>query len=324
MPVTATRLVAEPIVRPRMDGRMGGNINGPALLRMPDWATGRLGRYHLYFSDHVGRYIRLAYADALIGPWTMHEPGVLDIADSLFEPVDPPAPPEAERPTWAGMMKGEYLYAHIASPDVHVDPAKRRILMYFHGLLRNGDQKTRLAVSGDGLRFEVLEPLLGPPYFRAFMYGGCIYTIAWGGGIWRADAWEGPFERGPNLVPLAAKEGVGEGFRHGEVHRIGDNLHLFYSRMGDRPERILHVSVNLTPAWTEWTASPPATVLEPELDWEGAGLPLATSVMGAVDRRVRELRDPCVFEDPDGATYLLYCGAGESGIGLATLRGCSG
>ena len=321
MPVTATRVLVEPIIRPRMDGRMGDNINGPALIRMPDWAIGRRGRYHLYFSDHKGSYIRLAYADALTGPWAMHEPGVLDMADSRFEPVDPPEPPEAERPAWARKMKGGYLYAHIASPDVHVDPGKRRILMYFHGLLRNGDQKTRLAVSADGLTFEALEPLLGPPYFRAFAYQDYIYVITWGGEIWRARDWRGPFEAGPKLIPFAAKDGVGEGFRHGEVHRVGDILHVFYTRMGDHPERILHATVDLTRVWTEWAASPPVTVLEPELDWEGAKLPLATSVMGAVDGRVRELRDPCVFEDADGAIYLLYCGGGESGIGIAALAG---
>ena len=43
--------------------------------------------------------------------------------------------------------------------------------------------------------------------------------------------------------------------------------------------------------------------------------------MGAVDRRVRALRDPCVFQDDDGALYLLYCGGGESGIGIAALTG---
>ena len=45
------------------------------------------------------------------------------------------------------------------------------------------------------------------------------------------------------------------------------------------------------------------------------------TVMGAVDRPVHALRDPCVFEDADGKTYLLYCGAGESGIGIAALSG---
>ena len=37
--------------------------------------------------------------------------------------------------------------------------------------------------------------------------------------------------------------------------------------------------------------------------------------------RVRELRDPGVFEDAAGEKYLLYCGAGESGIGLAAISG---
>ena len=32
-----------------MDNRMGDNINGPTLIRMPDWAPG-FGKYHLYFS----------------------------------------------------------------------------------------------------------------------------------------------------------------------------------------------------------------------------------------------------------------------------------
>ena len=102
IPLTATRLLDHPIIRPNMDRRMGDNINGPALIRMPDWAQRRLGRYHLYFSDHKGKYIRLAYADALTGPWRMHEPGVLDVAQSLFEATDPPEPAPEHRPAWAG------------------------------------------------------------------------------------------------------------------------------------------------------------------------------------------------------------------------------
>ncbi len=321
MAVRATRLGRGPIIRPHMDARMGANINGPAIVATPDWAHERLGRYHLYFSAHKGTYIRLAYADAIGGPWTIHTPGVLDVRQSLFEAVDPPEPPPGERPAWAAKMKGGYLYAHIASPDVHLDHANRRILMYYHGLLANGDQQTRLAVSDDGLHFRPLEPLLGPPYFRAFHYEDHVYTITWGGQIWRAPNWEGPFEPGPKLVSYAAKDGIGEGFRHGEVHRSGDTLHLFYTRMGDRPERILHTRLELAGDWLSWRGGNATTVLEPELDWEGADLPLSTSVMGGVEERVRELRDPCVFVDADGSAYLLYCGAGESGIGIATLNG---
>ena len=321
MSLRVTRLGDGPIITPHMDGRMGDNINGPAILRMPDWAAGRLGTYHLYFSDHKGSYIRLAFADRLTGPWRLHGPGVLDIADSLFPASDPPEPPAAERPAWAKKMAGGYLYAHIASPDLHIDQEARLIRMYYHGLLPNGDQQTRLAVSRDGLAFEAKEPLLGPPYFRAFRFQDHIYTITWGGQLWRAADWEGPFEPGPQLVPFAVKEGIGAGFRHGELHRVGGTLHLLYSRMGDRPERILHSTVSLRGDWLGWTTRPPTTLLSPALPWEGADLPLETSVMGGVAGPVHGLRDPCVFEDADGKTYLLYCGAGESAIGLAALSG---
>ena len=193
-------------------------------------------------------------------------------------------------------MAGGYLYAHIASPDLHLDHEARLIRMYYHGLLPNGDQQTRLAVSRDGLAFEAKEPLLGPPYFRAFPFQGHIYTITWGGVLWRAADWDGPFEPGPQLVPFAVKEGIGEGFRHGEVHRVGDTLHLLYTRMGDRPERILHATVSLHGDWMGWTTAPPTTLLVPELPWEGADLPLEASVMGAVAGPAHALRDPCVFE----------------------------
>jgi hypothetical protein len=158
---TVERLTDAPIIFPHMDSRMGDNIGTPSLIRVPDWVENRLGRYYLYFSHHKGRYIRMAHADRPTGPWVMHEPGVLDIADSLFPAEDPPEPPEHLRPAWAAKMKGGYLYAHIASPDVHVRQADRTIAMYFHGLLPNGDQSTRLAVSRDGLSFEVLPPCWG-------------------------------------------------------------------------------------------------------------------------------------------------------------------
>jgi len=64
-----------PIIRPHMDDRMGANVQGPSLIRVPDWLPDPLGRYYLYFADHKGSYIRLAYADALEGPWRTHRPG---------------------------------------------------------------------------------------------------------------------------------------------------------------------------------------------------------------------------------------------------------
>jgi len=134
--VRIERLLDGPIIRPDMDASMGSNIAGPSLIRVPDWAEGALGRYYLYFADHRGTYIRLAWADALEGPWTTHEPGVLDLADSHFPTTCPPCAPPGS-------------YVHIASPDVHVVDERREIVMYIHGR-DAGRQVTRVAVSRDG------------------------------------------------------------------------------------------------------------------------------------------------------------------------------
>ena len=44
------------------------------------------------------------------------------------------------------------------------------------------------------------------------------------------------------------------------------------------------------------------------------------SMRGEISRLVRQLRDPCVYEE-DGRAYLLYSGGGESGIGIAEVAG---
>ena len=61
-------------------------------------------------------------------------------------------------------------------------------------------------------------------------------------------------------------------------------------------------------------------VLAPEHAWEGVGEPVEPSMRGEVNRLVRQLRDPCIHEE-GGRTYLLYCGGGESGIGIAEVLG---
>lgn len=90
------RLCDRPIIAPGMDARMGANIEGPSLIRVPPWLPDPLGRYYLYFADHKGDYIRLAYADDLAGPWTVHPPGALQLAESGLPTTSPPTPAEAQ------------------------------------------------------------------------------------------------------------------------------------------------------------------------------------------------------------------------------------
>lgn len=283
------RLPGNPIIRPHMDERMGDNINGPSLIRVPSWASGALGRYYLYFGHHDGGYIRLAFADELAGPWRMHAPGVLPLAASGFT-------------------------GHLASPDVHVDERERRIRLYFHGSNTptggGGEQTTRLALSPDGLRFEVLPETLGLPYWRVFAHAGWTYALGMPGQLYRSRDGISGFEAGPVLFTSA--------MRHSAVAVDGEMLSVYYTDVGDCPERILLATVDLRPPWTEWRPTAPATLLEPETAYEGAGLPLEPSRRGIVHGPVRQLRDPAIFHKA-GHSWLLYCVAGESGIAVAEL-----
>ena len=308
------RLRDEPIIRPRMDARMGSNINGPSLIRVPDWIEAPLGRYYLYFADHKGAYIRLACADRLTGPWRMHTPGTLTLEASHFatERADPAALSEATRREAAGAVEQDYLVPHIASPDVHVDHDRREIRMYYHGMLEDGEQRTRVAVSPDGIAFEARPEILGNSYFRVFRYEEWHYALVMPGEIRRSRDGLAGFESGPVLFRPE--------MRHAAVRRTGDALDVFWSRVGDAPERILHSRIRLDRDWTQWREEGARVVLEPERDWEGACLSVEPSVRGEINRVVRQLRDPCVYEE-DGRTYLLYCGGGESGIGISEVTG---
>ena len=309
MSLLARRIGDAPLIHPGMDGRMGSNINGPSLIAAPTWVARPLARYYLYFADHRGRYIRLALADRVEGPWRMHAPGCLDVAQSLFCAKRPSAP----GPAPAGVEPGEdWLYPHLASPDVHVDPVERRVRMYCHGLLPDGSQATRLAVSSDGLDFEVRPEVLGPSYFRAFRHGAWTYAHVFRNRLYRSADGLGGFQAGP--VPFDPAT------RHAALLVRGDLAHVFWTRIGEAPERILHATMALGGDWNDWQLSAPEELLRPERAWEGAGLPLEASLRGAVDAPVNQLRDPCPFE-ADGRLWLLYVIAGESGIALAELEG---
>ena len=93
---------------------------------------------------------------------------------------------------------------------------------------------------------------------------------------------------------------------------------MFWTRVGDVPERILVSEVDLSGPWTSWRAGPAQEVLRPQEAWEGADVPAEPSWRGAINRRVNQLRDPAVFEE-DGRTWLLYAVAGEAGIAIAEL-----
>jgi hypothetical protein len=103
----------------------------------------------------------------------------------------------------------------------------------------------------------------------------------------------------------------------------GNTLYVFWSRVGDTPERILCSTIDLSPKdWNEWKASEPIEILRPETAWEGADLPIEPSMRGESSSIVNQLRDPAIFQE-EGRTYLLYSCAGEQAIAIAEMIACA-
>ena len=281
------RFRSNPIIHPNMDDRMGDNINGSSLIRVPEWIPNALGRYYLYFAHHQGTYIRMAYADQLAGPWRVYTPGVFELSESFFN-------------------------NHMASPDVHVLDDRQEIRMYYHGcgMPTSPHQVTRLATSKDGLNFTAYPEILGSFYWRVFSWNEYWYALEMPGTFRRSKTGIANFEEGPHLFT--------PDMRHSAVLIHGDTLNVFYSNAHDCPERILWVSIDLDSDWHKWHGSTPKTLLTPETEYEGADCPVEPSERGSVHHRVHQLRDPCVFEE-EGKTFLLYSVAGEHGVAIAEL-----
>jgi len=294
------------------------NINGPSLIRVPDWAPNPLAPYYLYFADHKGARIELAYADALEGPWTIHPKGALALDQTPFLQSPPEVPPSVDpvplatrRAPGVPSPLDDCLIPHIASPEVIVDEATRTIRLYYHGLDAFAHQVTRVAVSTDGLHFEARPELLSPPYLRMFHHTSAWYGLAMPGGLFRSEDGLTNFEPGPVLFEPE--------MRHAGLWLRGDSLWVFWTRVGDAPERILLSTIGLRGDWMQWRDSSPIEVHRPTRPWEGADQPLEPSVRSSVDHPVNQLRDPFVFLDgPD--RYLVYAVAGESGLAIAGLE----
>ena len=279
------RFASNPIIHLGSGVGLEGNVNGPSLIQAPGWISRPLGRYYLYFAHHQGDHIRLAYSDSLEGPWRNYQPGTLRLEQS-------------------------YCYNHIASPDVHVDETNRQVRMYYHGWVGEEVQRTKVALSDDGIRFKARPDNLGEPYFRLFRWGDHFYALAMPGIFYRSKDGLTRFEEGPTLFTLD--------MRHSAVRVVGNEAEVYYTNAYDQPERILRSRIDLSRDWTQWTASEPEVVLEPEMKYEGVDLPQVPSARGAVMEPVRQLRDPAIYQVGE-SVYLLYSVAGEQGIAIAEL-----
>jgi hypothetical protein len=316
--VRITRLAGGPIIHQGLDASIGANIQGPSLIKVPSWVAKPLGKYYLYFADHKGRYIRLAYADDLAGPWQIHMPGSLQLADSHFLTEPPTVNAEQRAQIEANFaargveiahdLITEVTAPHIASPDVHIDEVNQRIVMYYHGLEALGRQVTRVATSTDGINFLADPRILGRTYFRAFQWRDMTYGLAMPGQVYRSLEPLGPFDQGPMLF--------NPNMRHSAVLVRADKLWVFWTQVGDAPEHIKVSTIELTEDWLDWRNSAGSEVLRPDFEWEGAAAALVPSIRSTAYGMVNQLRDPAIYVEGEDV-YLLYAVAGEAGIALA-------
>ena len=319
-PLWCQRFPENPLISVAASKSVGDNVNGPSVIRVPPWIEHTLGRYYMYFAHHKGTYIRLAYADSLNGPWNIYEPGVLNVGDTIFSRPQPDPP-------------NSLMYTHVASPEIFVDESNHRLVMYVHGMWTDGKrwpddpsaaskwtrdngyaQYTQTTVSRDGIHFETRPGVvLKTSYLRVFEWSGVHYGMARLGVLSRAQNLEGPFEPGPNPfdhTPYAGR------VRHVALLVKGDTLYVFFSAIGDAPERILLSTISLNGDWKTWKASPPVEVLTPREKYECPNLPVTPSRAGESDGPENALRDPALFRE-NGKLFLFYSVCGEQGIGGA-------
>ena len=106
-----TRLSSNPLITVNSSPTLGGNVNGPSVIRVPDWIEQPLGTYYMYFANHRGTSSVWPTPTRSAGPWTIYEPGVLHVKDTAF------FRPQPDLARLAGNN------THLASPEVFVDTA---------------------------------------------------------------------------------------------------------------------------------------------------------------------------------------------------------
>ena len=128
----------------------GGNINGPSIIRVPDWIpiSERVhpsAQYYVYFGNHRGDDIRMAWSDSLTGTWTLFNVsggsgplnndrawGVDGNNTGTQTPLHGVLTMVGNRIT--SLTNPDFLVSdHVASPEVIVDNVNQRLVMNVHG-----------------------------------------------------------------------------------------------------------------------------------------------------------------------------------------------
>jgi len=276
------------IITSKLFEKENDNIGTPCIIQVPDWIENKLGNLYMYFSNHDGTSIKLAYADSIEGPWAVVE----DVLN----------------------LKATPCKTHIASPEVVIDEASKELKMYYHGNFNTG-QGTLLATSKDGVAFtNTTKEMLCDFYLRIFTYNGTQYGIAKkgnkGGIIYNVD---NNFEPLFEFLPSS---------RHCHAIVKEDKLYITYSVMGHSPEHIRLCVLKLDEDVNKWDVLSDTPLIWPTFKYEGADTPVVVSHPGSATarfgKRIQELRDPFMFELNE-KVHILYVTQGERAIAYAQL-----
>ncbi len=300
-----------PIIDVAKHPELNGNANGPALIATPGWLNSLSANYLLYFAHHEGKAIKLATSDHLTGPWQIAGKNPLDLENSHFTATTishDVLHSEARAYIESG---ADGYYPHIASPDLWVDNQRQQLRLYYHGRLSNGIQRTRVSISSGGVNFKAKSEILGLPYFRIFKHQQWFYALAMPGQLYRSRDGLSDFEAGPQITD--------EPMRHHAVLYFQKQWYVFWTRVGDSPERIFESRLITNGNWKDWRLDKTFEVHRPCKSWESSDETLLPSTFGTSMQRVNQLRDPAIFQESD-KVYLLYAIVGEQGIGIGELR----
>ncbi|MEM6333226.1 MAG: PEP-CTERM sorting domain-containing protein [Planctomycetota bacterium] len=292
------------------------SINGPSMMYIPDGTPNKLADYYLYFADHGGDHIKMAYGNSPTGPFTLYNPndGVMTLRDTASNTQS------TSDGRFIDFGNGLGVGEHIASPDVTFDATTGMFNMTYHGerfrqqtdgSWNAGSQRSFAAFSTDGLNFQTTQYAteLTAPYLREFEYLGDKYAISDNGSQIRPTDQNNPYDTGiwesvvfnrelrDTVNALAGMESTwaddpdnsakqrgngdpGFDYRHHAVEVVDDTLNWFFTSRGEAPERIYQATIQLDPDWRNWTATGVYEILRPELDYEGVNEPLVPSTSG--------------------------------------------
>lgn len=300
------------------------NVNSPMPIKVRPWLSKAFHKFSmvLYYSSHTKNEMNVVGFDSSSGMWKRMANNV----SVTFEDSGS-----------SGICKS------LHSPSIYINESEERLYMYLHGhgcqqkpsTIKNF-QPTLLYTSSDGLKWQRFSGtntsnqtyiFWNKFYASTPVYNpqdGFYYTMAriadeHGTILCRSPSLAGPFEEGPV---------IGLGLRHFDTILIEGIIYVFYSMMGDRPERLLLASIDttMTTNWTNWKLLPGPRILQPKYSYEHGNEAVASTKEGPASIR-HEVRDPRFLlhsketaNSHDGFSGLLfYVVQGEKGIAMANI-----